>query len=222
MHSIPESDPVNRHIADSPFRQRAERSFGKTAGFNAEHTVESGLKVLPCNCRSQLHELAFGEITPQRREQFIGNLSGGPGQRHGRAHYILFSFSKLRAGLKLREIVELLVSELSIFSANGRMNVDSKRAPHEHGRFEHRKAFEPRRQRAALLLQHVHSHELAQKRRVQCQYFHSCRHLSDGAPCEPVNQSNVPRCLFRFDTIYTRHAILPSPQLVLNKSASEL
>ncbi len=73
----------------------------------------------------------------QRGVEIVGNVRGRSGERRGQAKDKLFLLVEICAGFKLRDVVKLLFGD-SGFSADGRMNVDSK------GTANHERSFELR------------------------------------------------------------------------------
>ena len=64
----------------------------------------------------------------QRGVQFIGNVGGREGERGGKAKNDLFALVEMRTGFELRDVAQLLFGDLR-FSADGRVDVNSKRTP---------------------------------------------------------------------------------------------
>lgn len=78
------------------------------------------------------------------------------GKGGGKAKDILFVVAEMRARLKSPNIAELFFDNRVFFSADGRMNVNSKRAADEHRRLEHRQSLQPRSHFALRFDVHVH------------------------------------------------------------------
>jgi len=180
----------------------------KSFRLHTKRPVESRAIIFPGNRRRQFHQLAFGEIRLQRRKQFIRNFRWRAGERGGKSHYILFCFREIRAGFELCYVDQLLFRESFFFSAHGRMNVNSKRTPHQHRCFQHRQALQARRQHPFRFRIHRHAHKLTQQPRVIRQNFRSFRNMAIFSFPEPVNQPHMPGRLFR---LYSTDARQMSP-----------
>jgi hypothetical protein len=79
--------------------------------------------------------LALGKVIAQRSVEFVGHRGGSACHSGGETKDELVAFVKVRAGLELGEVVKLCLSD-AFFSADGRVDVDSKRAPNHHGDLE--------------------------------------------------------------------------------------
>ena len=202
------------------FRQRTKLPVRKSFRLHTKRPVESRAIIFPGHRRSQFHQLALGKFVPQRRKQFIGNFRWRSGERGGKSHYILFHFREIRAGFELRHAHQLLFRESLVFSAHGRMNVNSKRTSHQHRRFQHRKALQTRRQRPFRFRIHRHAHKLTQQPRVIRQNFRSLRNMPLLSFPKPVNQPHVPWRLFRLYSTDARH--MNPPHFFVQLTTTEL
>jgi hypothetical protein len=84
--------------------------------------------------------LAFREFGPQCGEKLVRHIRRGAGQAGDEAQHQLFPVVEMRTLFESRQIIELLVGD-ACPSANGRMNVDSKRAAHHYGNLDLRQLF---------------------------------------------------------------------------------
>jgi len=129
------------------FGHGAELALEEAFGGDVEGAVEAGAGILPSDDGGEFNELALGELPSQGGVEFVGNVGGCAGERGGEAEGEFFLIIEVGAGFELRDLVELLFGD-SGFSADGRMNVDSKRtAPHHRG-FELRQFFQVHRDSA--------------------------------------------------------------------------
>ena len=116
-------------------RQWAELALGEAFGGNGEGAVEARTVIFPGNRGGEFDEFALREVIPQRSVEFVGD--GGRRTRHvrGETKDEFFAFVKVRAGVELGEVAKLWLGD-AFFSADGRVDVDSKRTAHHHGDLE--------------------------------------------------------------------------------------
>jgi len=115
-------------------RHRAELAFGEAFGGDVKGTIKTRARVFPGDDGGEFHELTLGELSAQGGVEVVRDVRGGAGQRDGEVQDELLLFVEIRAGFELRNVVELLLGD-SGFSADGRVNVDSKRATDHEGGF---------------------------------------------------------------------------------------
>jgi hypothetical protein len=119
----------------------AELAFGEAFGFDGKGPVEAGAGVFPGDDGSQLDQLALGEVSAEQGIQLVGNVRRGARQSCSEAQHYFLLIIEMRAGFELRQILKLLLAD-AFFSAHGRMNVNSKRAPHHQRHFQLRDFFQ--------------------------------------------------------------------------------
>lgn len=117
------------------FRDGAELAFREAFGGDGESAVEASAMILPGDDGGELDKLTLGEVLAQGGVEFVGDSSGCARERGGETKDSLFALVKMRAGFKLRDVVQLLFGDV-FFSANGRVDVNSKRAAHHQGDLE--------------------------------------------------------------------------------------
>jgi hypothetical protein len=117
------------------FGHGAELALGKALGGNVESAIEARTGVFPGDDRRELDQLAFGESMTKRGVELVRHVRGRASKRGGEAQDQFLLFVEVKAGFESRDVVELLFGD-SGFSADGRMDVDSKRAT------DHQRGFE--------------------------------------------------------------------------------
>ncbi len=107
-------------------------ALGETFRDNGEGAIEAGAIIFPGNCGAEFDELALGKVVPQRTVEFVGDRGGRMSHVARETKDEFFAFVKVRAAVESGEVVKLSFSD-ALFSADGRMHVDSKRTSHHHG-----------------------------------------------------------------------------------------
>ena len=125
------------------FGHGAELAFGEAFGGDVESAVETRAGVFPGDDGGELDELPLGELLAQRGVEFVGDVRWRAGKRGGEVQDEFFLFVEVRAGLELRDVVKLLLSD-SGFSADGRVDIDSKGTADHEGGFELRELLQGR------------------------------------------------------------------------------
>jgi hypothetical protein len=110
------------------FGKRAELTLGEAFGGDIVDTIETGTRIFPGDDGRKFDQLAFGELLAERRIEFIGDVGRNPGEHGGEFQDSLFACVKMRTGFESRQILKLLLSD-PVFSAHGRVDVNSKRTP---------------------------------------------------------------------------------------------
>ena len=144
---------------------RTKCAFGKALGLAAEGVIEARAVVLPGDCGGQFHQLAIFETRAQSCEQIRGHFHRRNGHGDSMAQHQLFDLGELRAGFKLREAHQLGFGDARL-SADGRSDVDSKRAADQSGGLYARECFEHRRDGVHPLLRQFHAARGGQQARL--------------------------------------------------------
>ena len=110
------------------FRQRAELPLGETFGRDIVDTIETGTRIFPGDDGRKFDQLAVGELLAERRIEFIGDVGRNPGEHGGELQHSVFACVKMGTRFEPRQILKLLLGD-AVFSAHGRVNVNSKRTP---------------------------------------------------------------------------------------------
>jgi hypothetical protein len=158
--------PETSFSPGSPLRERAELAVRIVVGFDGEGAVKARTAVLPGDDGAQLGQLAFGVLRAQSLVERVGNVGGSARQGDGQLQGELFAFIEPDAGLKLREIAKFFFAN-ACFSADGRMDVDSKRATDQHSDFQLCEFLDGRGQEALGCRVHVHFHAGAEQLGVE-------------------------------------------------------
>lgn len=116
---------------------------GEFVGANAEKAVVASEVVLPGDGRGQLFELHVGEVLLKRGKQRFIHVGGGGGQRVGQAQDQSLTLFESRVLLKGVEIQQLLFRDVG--SADGRVDVNSKRAADQPRSLDAGQRLQPRR-----------------------------------------------------------------------------
>ena len=124
----------------------------------------------------------------QRSVQFIGNFGGREGERGGKAKNDLFALVEMRTGFELRDVAQLLFGDLR-FSADGRVDVNSKRAPNHQRDLELREFFQAHRNRAPGSGVEVYADGPPKVFRVESSNAHAAGNAAEGAFREPENDA---------------------------------
>jgi hypothetical protein len=170
------------------FGQGAEFALGEALGGDGEGTVEAGAVVFPGNCGRQFDEFALGKVIAQRSVEFVGDRGGSACHVGGEAKDELFAFVKVRAGLELGEVVKLCLSD-TLFSADGRVDVDSKGTANHHGDLELRELFQAHRNGARGSGVKIHAHNIPQEFGIASADPQAKRYATDTAFCEPKDDA---------------------------------
>jgi hypothetical protein len=104
----------------------AEFAFGEAFRLDVVDAVETGARIFPGDDGRQFDQLALGEMTTQGGVEFVGDVGGRAGELCGEAKDDFFDVVEVGAGLESRQVLKLLLGD-ALFSAHGRVNVDSKR-----------------------------------------------------------------------------------------------
>lgn len=110
------------------FGQRAELPLGEAFGRDIVDTIETGTRIFPGDHGCQFDQLALGELLAERGIEFIGDVGRNPGEHGGELQHSLFACVKMRTQFESGQILKLLLGD-AVFSAHGRVNVNSKRTP---------------------------------------------------------------------------------------------
>jgi len=129
------------------FRHRAELALRKTFGSNGKGTVEAGARIFPADNGGEFDKLALRKMPPQLYIEVVWYIGWCLRHGHGKPKNDLLLIVEILAGFELSDIVQLVFGD-SGFSAHGRVNVDSKRAPDHQSGFELREFFEVNGNRA--------------------------------------------------------------------------
>jgi hypothetical protein len=113
----------------------AERALRESFGFDGKGAVETGAGVFPSDDGGEFDELALGKPCEQFGVEIVRHVSGSARQHGGEAQYEFFRLAEMGTRFKLRDVLKLLLGD-PLFSADGRMNVDSKRAAHHKRHFD--------------------------------------------------------------------------------------
>lgn len=122
----------------------AELAFREAFGGDVERAVETRAGVFPGDDGRELDELALGELLAQRGVEIVGDVRWRAGKRGGEVQDEFLLFVEVRAGLELRDVVKLPFRD-SGFSADGRVDIDSKGTADHEGGFELRKLLQVHR-----------------------------------------------------------------------------
>ena len=144
------------------FGQGAELAFGESLRRYVEGAIEARPGVFPGDDGGEFDELALREMSAERSVEFVRDIGGRAGERAGEAQDELLLFVEIRAGVEPRDSVELGLSDSGL-SADGRMDVDSKRTADHERSFELREFLEMHRHRAFPRGVEVHAHGVAQE-----------------------------------------------------------
>jgi hypothetical protein len=122
------------------FRHGAKLALGEALGGNSVSPVEAGAGVFPGDHGAEFDELPLGEALTQGGVKFVGDIAGRAGECGGKAENGFFGVIEVGARFELRQVVKLLLGD-AFFSADGRVNVDSKGATDHQRDFELRQFF---------------------------------------------------------------------------------
>ena len=127
-------------------------------------------------------------MIPQRGVEFVGDCGRRTCQLGGETKDEFVAFGKVRAGLELGEVVKLWLGD-AFFSADGRVDVDSKRAPNHHGDLELREFFQAHRNSAMGNGVEIHADNLPEEFGIASAHAQAERHAADTAFCEPKDDA---------------------------------
>jgi hypothetical protein len=143
------------------FGKRAEFAFGEAFRLDVVDAVETSARVFPGNDSGEFNKLAFREVGAQGGVEFVGDVGGRAGELCGEAKDDFFDVVEVGAGLESPEVLKLLLGD-ALFSAHGRVDVDSKRTTDHQGDFELGEFFEMKRDHAFACGVHVEPDGVAQ------------------------------------------------------------
>lgn len=169
----------------SAFGHGAELAFGETFGGYGEGAVEAGARIFPADDGREFHKLALGELLAQGRIEVIGHIGGRVSEDSGEAKHDFFLLVEVRAGFKLRNVLKLLLGD-SGFSADGRVDVNSKRTADHEGCFELRELFQVHGDDTLCRRVEIHADGVAEIFRIEGANAHAERHVAERAFGEEV------------------------------------
>jgi len=158
--------------------QGAELAFGETFGGDCEGAVEARAVIFPTDDRGEFNELALGKEATEGCIEFVGNIGGRAGQSGGETEHRFFAVIKMGAGFELRDVVKLLLGD-ALFSAHGRMDVNSKRTADQHGDLELGEFFQMNRNRAGSDAVKIQADSIAQVFGVESANPRAQRHVTE-------------------------------------------
>jgi hypothetical protein len=116
-------------------RQWAESALGEAFGGNGEGAVETGTVIFPGNRGGEFDEFALGKMIAQGGVELVGDCGGRTCHFGGKTKDEFFAFVKVTASVELGEVAKLWLGD-AFFSADGRVDVDSKGTANHHGDLE--------------------------------------------------------------------------------------
>ena len=117
------------------FREGTELALREVVGRDGEDSIETGASVFPGDDRGKFDEFGLGKMLAKRRVEFVRDVRWGASEGHSQVNDGFFAGVEVRAGIELREVVELVFGDTG-FSAYGRMDINSKRTADHQGGFE--------------------------------------------------------------------------------------
>ena len=141
-------------------------ALGEVLGFDSEDAVEPGAGVFPRDYGGEFDQLSLRKILAKCGIEVVGNVTRNAGERDGEEENGFLNFAEMRTGFELREILQLLLGD-ALFSAHGRVNVDSKGTADHEGDFELREFFEVHGDGALRGGVHVETRGVAEEFRVE-------------------------------------------------------
>ena len=111
---------------------RAHCPFGEILPFDAEGVVETGAVVFPGNRGGQFHQLRIGESLAQTSEKCIGNFHWELAHCIGVLEHQPLLLRKVEVCAIPIQVCDLFGGD-SMLSADGRADINSKRAANQRG-----------------------------------------------------------------------------------------
>ena len=142
----------------------------------------------------------------QRGVQLIGNVGGREGERSGKAKNGLFALVEMWTGFELRDVAQLLFGDLR-FSADGRVDVNSKRTPNHQCDLELGEFFQAHRNRAPGSGVEVHADGPPKVFRVESSNAHAAGNAAEGAFREPKKKASQQTGFVVLDAFESRHRL---------------
>ena len=136
-------------------RQGADCAFAEIFAFDAECVVVASAVILPSDPRRELHQLRLVEMLAQTIEKGVGNFDRSPCHRVGILQDEALQLRKVGIGAVVWQIRNLLGSD-AMRSADGRADVNSKRASDQSCDAEFRQSLQPRIYELAAGLRLLH------------------------------------------------------------------
>ncbi len=127
-------------------------------------------------------------MIPQGGVEFVGDRLRCTCHVGGETKDELVAFVKVRARVELGEVVKLRLGD-ALFSADGRVDVDSKRTANHHGDFELREFLQARRNGALGNGVKIHAYDIPEKFGIASADAHAQRHATETAFCEPEDDA---------------------------------
>jgi hypothetical protein len=156
------------------------RKLAEAIGLDMQGAVETRSQILERNHSSQFNDLRGIEVSFQILKGRISDLCRRARYPLGIAEDCLFARVEIRAALELCKVGKLLFAD-ALFSANGRINIDSKRASYNLCRAHAGERLEP-------WLDPLYSRERSSKSRVCLGNFWTVRERGkrDRHPTKPL------------------------------------
>ena len=170
------------------FGHGAEVAFGEAFSGDGESAVKTGAGVFPGNDGGEFDELGFGEVMAKGGIELVFHGGRGAGHGDGQAEYGFFLVIVLRAGFKVREIVQLVFGDAG-FSAHGRVDVNSKRTAYYQRYFELCKFLQMHRDNTFRNAIEIHAERVVEVFRDKSANPRSERNVAEPALCKPENQT---------------------------------